>query len=102
MLQTVFEMRVSFNQKLLRQTRQQQQNKNQILRTRHVKHKDRILQVVVNDTIQRESGYNLAKYKASDMSKRVGSGDPLFRYAIVSEGDRSFLVWTCHQGGFDG
>lgn len=56
----------------------------------------------MNDTIQRGSGYNLAKYKASDMSKRVGSGGPLFRYAIVSEGDRSFLVWTCHHGGFDG
>lgn len=36
------------------------------------------------------------------MSKRVGSGDPLFRYAIVNEDERRFVVWTCHHCGFDG
>lgn len=102
MLQTVFEISGAFDLDLLRQTWQLLHDKNQILRTRLVKHGDQILQVVVNDKVHWGSGYNLSKYKASDMSKRVGSGDPLFRYAIVSEGDRSFVVWTCHHCGFDG
>lgn len=87
---------------LLRQICQLLQEKNQILRTRLVKHNDQVLQVVVSDTIQWGSGYSLGKYKASDMSKRVGLGDSLFRYAIVREGDRSFFVWICHHSGFDG
>ena len=102
MLQTVFEMIGPPDLDLLRQTLQLLHDKNQILRTRLVKHDDRILQVVVNDKIEWGSGHNLANYKASDMSKRVGSGDSLFRYAIVSEGDKSFFVWTCHHSGFDG
>ena len=102
MLQTVFEISGEFDLDLLRQAWQLLHDKNQILRTRLVKHNDQLLQVVVNDKIQWGSSYNLAKYKASDMSKRVGSGDPLFRYAIVREGEKSFIVWTCHHCGFDG
>ncbi|CAD6568034.1 MAG: Non-ribosomal peptide synthetase [Alectoria sarmentosa] len=102
MIQTVFEISGAFDLDLLRQTWQVLHDKNQILRTRLVKHNDEILQVVVNDTIQWGGGCGLADYKASDIDKRVGSGDPLFRYAIVTEGDRSFFVWTCHHAGFDG
>ena len=102
LLQTVFEIRGSLDLDVLRQTWQLLHDKNHIMRTRLVKHDDQILQVVVNDSIQWESGNDLAEYKASDISKRVGSGDSLFRYAIVSEGDRTFVVWTCHHGGFDG
>ena len=102
MLQTVFEIVGAFDRDLLRQVWQLLHDTNQILRTRLVEHGDQLLQVVVNDTIQWGKDYNLARYKASDMSKRVGSGDPLFRYATVSEGEKNFLVWTCHHGGFDG
>ncbi len=102
MLQMVYELRGALDPDLLRQTWQLLHDKNQILRTRLVKHDDRILQVVVNDKIHWASGHDVAKYKASDMSKRVGSGDPLFRYAIVSEGNRSFFIWTGHHGGLDG
>lgn len=102
MLQTVFEICGAFDLDILRQTWQLLHDKNQILRTRLVKHNNQVLQVVVNDKIQWRSGDNLVVYKATEMSKRVGSGDPLFRYAIVDEGDRSFMVWTCHHGGFDG
>ena len=102
MLQTVFEIVGAFDRDLLRRVWQLLHDKNQILRTRLVKHGDRLLQVIVNDTIQWGNDYSLARYKASDMSKRVGSGDALFRYATVSDGERNFLVWTCHHGGFDG
>ena len=102
MLQTVFEIVGAFDRDLLRQVWQLLHDKNQILRTRLVEHGDQLLQIVVNDTIQWDNDYNLDRYKASDMSKRVGSGDALFRYATVSEGERNFLVWTCHHGGFDG
>ncbi|KAM0805016.1 condensation domain-containing protein [Usnea florida] len=102
MLQTVFEIVGAFDRNLLHQVWQLLHDKNQILRTRLVEHGDQLLQVVVNDTIQWGSDYNLARYKASDMSKRVRSGDALFRYATVSEGEKDFLVWTCHHGGFDG
>lgn len=101
MLQTVFEIRGTLYLDLLRQTWQLLQNKNQILRTMLVKHDDQLLQIVVNDTIQWERAYNLADYKASDISKRVGLGDPLFRYIIVSEGNRSFFVWICYHNDFD-
>ena len=100
--QIVFEVRGAFDLDLLRQVWQSLHEKNQILRTRLVKLKNRVLQVVVNDKIHWGSGCNLAKYKASNMSERIGSGDPLFRYAIVNEEDRVFVVWTCHHSGFDG
>ena len=102
MLQTVFEIVGAFDRDLLQQVWRLLHDKNQILRTRLVEHGDQLLQVVVNDTIQWGNDYNLASYKASDMSKRVSSGDALFRYATVSEGEKNFLVWTCHHGGFDG
>lgn len=102
MLQTVFEIVGAFDRDLLRQVWQLLHDKNQILRTRLVEYGDQHLQVVINDTIQWGNDYNLARYKASDMSRRVGSGDPLFRYATVGEGEKRFLVWTCHHGGFDG
>ncbi len=102
MLQMVFELSDALDLELLRQTWQLLHDKNQILRTRLVKHHDRILQVVVNEKIHWGSGHDVGRYKAYDMSKRVGSGDPLFRYAIVSEDNRSFFVWTAHHGGFDG
>ena len=102
MLQTMFEIVGAFDRDLLRQVWQLLHDKNQILRTRLVKHDDQLFQVVVNDTIQWGNDYNLARYQASEMNKRVGSGDPLFRYATVSDGGRNFLVWTCHHGGFDG
>lgn len=102
MLQTVFEIVGAFDRDLLRQVWQMLHDKNQILRTRLVEHGGQLLQVVVNDTIHWGDDCNLARYKASDMSKRVGSGGALFRYATVSEGEKNFLVWTCHHGGFDG
>ena len=102
MLQTVFEIVGAFDRDLLRQVWQLLHDKNRILRTRLVEHGGQLHQVVVNDTIQWGNDDNLPRYKASDMSKRVGSGDPLFRYATVSEGERNFLVWTCHHCGFDG
>ena len=100
--QIVLETDGAFDLDLLRQVWQHLHDKNHILRTRLVNRHDRILQVVVNDNIQWGIGHDLAQYKVSDMSRRIGSGDSLFRYAIVNEGDRVFVVWTCHHGAFDG
>lgn len=102
MLQTVFEICGALDLDLLHQTWQVLHDKNQILRTRLVKLGDQVLQVVVNDSIQWGSGYSLATYTATNKGIRVRSGDPLFRYAVVDEGDRRFFIWTCHHGGFDG
>ena len=105
LLQTVFEIGSELDLDRLRRTWQLLRDKNQFLRTRLVKHGDRIFQVVVNDEIHwRSSSCDLAVYTADDMSTRVRSGDPLFRYAIVDEecGGKKFFVWTCHHAGFDG
>ena len=51
--------------------------------------------------MQWECGSDLAEYKASDKSERVGSGDPFFRYTIVTKGDKNLFIWTCYHGGFD-
>ena len=49
-----------------------------------------------------QEGKDLAGYKSQSLSQPIESGRPLFRYAIITEEDSSYFVWTAHHTGFDG
>ena len=78
------------------------QKKHQILRTRLVSVGDDLLQVVLRSDMEWQEGTDLAQHERKSLSQPVGSGRPLFRLAIIQEGDASYFVWTAHHCGFDG
>ena len=69
-------------------------DKNQALRSRLVRYEDYAVQVVLHDQIHWETSSNLDEYLAHDISTRMNFGDPLTRYAIVQEGEKTRIVWT--------
>ena len=78
------------------------QKKHQILRTRLVSVGNDLLQVVLRSGMEWQEGTDLAQHEGKSLSQPVGSGRPLFRLAIIQEGDASYFVWTAHHCGFDG
>lgn len=76
--------------------------KHQILRTRLVNVGNDLLQVVLRSDMEWQEGTDLAQHKGKSLSQPVDSGRPLFRLAIIQEGDTSYFVWTAHHCGFDG
>ena len=69
-------------------------DKNQALRSRLVRHEDHTLQVVLHDPLHWETSSNLDEYLAHDISTRMNFGDPLTRYAVVKENEKTLIVWT--------
>ena len=78
------------------------QKKHQILRTRLVNVGNDVLQVVLRSDTEWQEGTDLAQHKGKTLSQPVDSARPLFRLAIIQEGDASYFVWTAHHCGFDG
>jgi hypothetical protein len=76
--------------------------RNPALRTRIVKHNGDMLQVVTNEDISwRKEKLQLHIYKQSDIAKHMKFGGPLARYAIVQDGQETYLVWTLLHSIFD-
>lgn len=71
--------------------------KNQILRTRIVRHDEGPFQVVLSDEPQWEASSSLADLLARDWNTRMEFGAPLNRFAVVRELEQSFVVWTAHH-----
>ncbi len=77
--------------------------KNQILRTRMVRHNGILYQVVVKDTVEWHEGTSLSAYRSHVFSQdgRIGYGDPLYRYAFIEEGRNLYFTCTAHHSGYD-
>ncbi|KAH8811529.1 hypothetical protein F5884DRAFT_876794 [Xylogone sp. PMI_703] len=79
-------------------------NKNQILRTSIVHTEDAgSLQVVRRTIPECFKSDSLKQYCDLDRAKSMGSGEPLFRWALIDEVPRQrFFVLTAHHSGYDG
>ena len=101
MMQYVFQMGGDFDRSLLMEAWDRLQRKHQILRTRIATIRDNHFQIVLQSDMKWQEGRNLAEYKRQSLGQRIESGQPLFRYAIVTEGNDSYFVWTAQHAGFD-
>ena len=102
MLQWVFQICGQLEQIQLIEAWDRLQKKHQILRTRLVKVGSDVLQVVLRSDMEWQEGTDLAQHKGRSLSQPIDSGRPLFRLAIIQQGDTSYFVWTAHHCGFDG
>lgn len=77
----------------------------EILRTRIVYIHDQglgSLQVVVDDAPVWEEASTLNGYLSQSRNTSMTYGSQLSRYALVTEGDERFFVWTAHHALYDG
>ena len=101
-LQWVYQICGDLDRNLLVEAWDRLQRKHQILRTRLVTIGKDDFQVVLRSDMNWEEGNDLAEYKRQSLSQPIESSRPLFRYAVITEGDSSYFVWTAHHAGFDG
>lgn len=78
------------------------QERNPVLRTRIVQNGKKHFQVVVKETIPWFEGSNLEEHKREIQTKSFHWGSPLFHFAIISEENSTYFVWTAHHSCFDG
>ena len=102
MLQRVFQICGELDQNLLVEAWDRLQKKHQIMRTRIVKVGSDHLQVVLQSDMEWQEGKDLAEYKRKTLSEPIEPGQPLSRYALITEVDISYFVWTASHCGFDG
>ena len=70
-------------------------SRNCLLRTRLVKYKGQVLQVVLNDKADWTEGVDLSAYKSQNRMIRMEYGKPLFRYAWLEDRNKpTHFVWT--------
>ncbi|KAF2471471.1 amino acid adenylation, partial [Lindgomyces ingoldianus] len=77
----------------------------EVLRTRIVQNSHLgLLQAVIAEDISWLEAEGLEEYLKKDKSVSMGLGDPLTRYAIVTEekGEKRWMVWTVHHALYDG
>ena len=103
MLQYVFQIHGPARKDQIREVVDVIQQKNQILRTRMVRHKGILYQVVVRDTVEWYEGTDLSAYRSYVFSQDgwVRYGDPLYRYAFIEEGRDLYFACTAHHSGYD-
>ena len=104
MPQNVFQIHGPAKKDRIREVFEVIRQKNQILRTRIVKHNGAVYQVVVKGAAQWYEGKSLSEYKNQVYSKDgwVKYGDPLFRYAFIEEGRNLYFAYTSQHAGYDG
>ncbi|CEJ92405.1 hypothetical protein VHEMI08060 [[Torrubiella] hemipterigena] len=73
-----------------------------ILRTRVVQIGDSLLQVIIDEGIVWKAASALSDYLATDKQLRMEVGDSLARFALVTEPEATYLVWTIHHVVYDG
>ena len=96
-LQLVFELEGVRDTALVRRAFDTIRAKNQVLRTRLVQVGGELLQVALEDPIVWHDATDLAEYMAQDSRSPMGYGQPLVRYAVVQEPEKTFVVWTGHH-----
>ena len=101
-LQWVFQICGDLDRNLLVEAWDRLQRKHPILRTRLATIGTDHFQVVLRSDMNWQEGNDLAEYKSQSLSQPIESSRPLFRYAVITEGERSYFVWTAHHAGFDG
>ena len=101
-LQWVFRISGNLDRVSLMEAWDRLQKRIEILRTRLVDVGDDMLQVVLKSDMEWQEGNDLAEYKRKSLSQPIKSGQPLFHYAFITQGDDRFFVWTAQHGGFDG
>ena len=101
-LQWVFQICGDLDRNLLIEAWDRIQRKHPILRTRLATIGKDHFQVVLRSDMNWQEGNDLAEYKHQSLSQPIESSRPLFRYAIITEGDSCYFVWTAHHAGFDG
>lgn len=92
----------SGDETLLRESWKRIEQRNPILRTVLVQHGGKTVQVVIKGSSEWDQGSNLADYKSLNSKRIMGYGMPLLRFAIISQKDEEFLVWTYLQVVVDG
>ncbi|KAF4552922.1 AMP-binding enzyme-like protein 9 [Elsinoe fawcettii] len=74
-----------------------------ILRTSIVELPDQsICQAVIRDDLQWSMATDLEEYLSVDRSSPIEYGNPLVRWAIVTEATTRYFVWTRHHASYDG
>ena len=101
LIQLVFELRGTRDTALVCKAFDTIHAKNQIWRTRLVQVDGEVVQVVLKDPVVWHNAMDPEEYKAKDSAVRMGFGQPLVRYAVVKEPDKTYLVWTCHHSLMD-
>ena len=92
--QAVFELE-SGSEERARRTFEVLRQKTPIFRTRIVQHEMDLYQVILNDNIAwQEESISLQTYKARDYNNRMRYGDPITRYAIIHDDNKTHFVWT--------
>ncbi|KAB8263611.1 hypothetical protein BDV32DRAFT_146425 [Aspergillus pseudonomiae] len=71
-----------------------------ILRTRFVQHSDRLIQVVIRETLSWQRPESLAAYVEADAKEAPALNKPLTRWALTS--DSTHCILTMHHSIFDG
>ncbi|KAK4541729.1 hypothetical protein LTR36_007438 [Oleoguttula mirabilis] len=77
-------------------------DKNPAFRTRIVQHEKGLFQVVLREKIHwSEVSEELEAYKARDVARRMCYGDPLYRYTVVHDTEKTYIVWTKTHAVYD-
>ena len=102
-IQYVFQIHGPASKDCIREVVDVIRQKNQILRTRMVRHHGILYQVVVRDTVDWYEGTNLSEYRSHVFSRDgwIRYGDPLYRYAFIKEGRDLYFTCTAHHSGYD-
>ncbi|KAF2471468.1 uncharacterized protein BDR25DRAFT_368329 [Lindgomyces ingoldianus] len=104
-MQGVLEMRAEIDEEAFRASWEHVFRSMAVLRTRIVQNSNLgLLQAVISEDIQWLKAEGLEEYLEKDKSVSMGLGDPLTRYAIVTEakGENRWVVWTVHHALYDG
>ncbi|KAM0668691.1 hypothetical protein ACQRIU_002253 [Beauveria bassiana] len=105
MRQGVFELNASVSLENLKAAWEEVVGRIPILRTRIVQHHELgMLQVVVDEKITWKNSCSLKDYLETDSEELMELGNPLTRYALITDESASFkwLVWTAHHVLYDG
>ncbi|KAM3473954.1 hypothetical protein MY8738_008124 [Beauveria namnaoensis] len=105
MRQGVFELNTSVSLENLKAAWEEVVGRIPILRTRIVQHHELgMLQVVVDEKITWKNSCSLKDYLETDSEELMELGNPLTRYALITDESASFkwLVWTAHHVLYDG
>ena len=96
MMQIVLDYEGVMDEEFLLRVLNEIRSKNQILRTRLVKHEGQVYQVILKDTIEfKFTKKTLEGFLSTNARKPMNYGSPLLRYAFVQADPRqSFFVWS--------
>lgn len=104
-MQSVLELSSSIDLSKFRQAWERVVQASDILRTYMVQQNDaKLIQVVVNESIEWIEATGLNAYLRDDSYRQMGLGQHLSRYAMVGDGTgrTRWFVWTIHHAAYDG